>query len=153
MENSLLQLIKSLSNMASLTADNKLRHLDISLTQYFVFDVVVNNEGISILKAAKQIGCDRSTLSRALSVLIRDGYIARKIKAGADARKVTLHITKKGNMVHESAKTILDKLSSDVINSVSSNISLGRQEMLDYFSVFYKSLYFENMKHKHKKIF
>lgn len=150
MRNSLLQLIKSVSNAASVAADNKLRHLDISLTQYFALDVIVNNEGTSIADAAKQIGCDRSTLSRALSILIRDGYVARKVKAGADARNSALYITKKGNIVHESAKAIIDKLSSDIDDSLPDS-SFGNQAIF-YFSTLLRSFRFVRTQGKRKEI-
>ena len=57
-------------------------------------DAICNNDSISISDLAKQQGLDRTTLTRNLSVLERQGFI--KISSGKDHRTRIVTATQKG---------------------------------------------------------
>src|ERR687898_2370627 len=74
--------------------DNAFKSSGLLSTQLVVLDAICNNDSIRISDLAKQQGMDRTTLTRNLSVLERQGFI--KISSGKDHRTRIVTATQKG---------------------------------------------------------
>src|ERR687898_868788 len=74
--------------------DNAFKSSGLLSTQLVVLDAICNNDSIRISDLAKQQGLDRTTLTRNLSVLERQGFI--KISSGRDHRTRIVTVTQKG---------------------------------------------------------
>src|SRR5919112_4868089 len=74
--------------------DNAFKSSGLLSTQLVVLDAICNNDSIRISDLAKQQGLDRTTLTRNLSVLERQGFI--KISSGRDHRTRIVTATQKG---------------------------------------------------------
>jgi DNA-binding MarR family transcriptional regulator len=78
----------------TLLYDNAFKSSGLLSTQLGVLDVICNIESIRISDLAEKQGMDRTTLTRNLSVLERQGYI--KISSGNDHRTRIITATHKG---------------------------------------------------------
>ena len=78
----------------TLLYDNAFKSSGLLSTQLNLLHVIYKSESIRISLLAKELGMDRTTLTRNLSVLERQGYI--NISAGKDTRTRIVTITSKG---------------------------------------------------------
>ena len=78
----------------TLLYDNAFKSSGLLSTQLGVRDFISNNDSIRISDLAKKQGLDRTTLTRNLSVLERQGFI--KISSGKDHRTRIVTATQKG---------------------------------------------------------
>lgn len=74
--------------------DQALKETGLRITQYSILANLERNEHLSITELAELLVMDRTTLSRNLQPLIRDGLIERK--EGADNRSKVLKLTVQG---------------------------------------------------------
>lgn len=77
--------------------DEKLRDVGISVIQFSVLMVIRNHPGASITSMAQQIAMERSTLSRNLDHLTREGLVRSSGTSGRAGR--TFELTKRGEEV------------------------------------------------------
>lgn len=74
--------------------DTALRSVGLRATQLSLLVAIGQDEGITIQVLAQSLAIDRTTLSRNLRPLERDGLI--EIRQGTDLRQRRLHITEQG---------------------------------------------------------
>jgi DNA-binding MarR family transcriptional regulator len=104
--------LRRAARAVTLLYDNAFRSSGLLSTQLGVLHVIYKSDTIRISHLAKELGMDRTTLTRNLSVLQRQGFI--KISSGKDSRTRIVTITNKGRTTI--AKTI--PLWNDVQNKV-----------------------------------
>ncbi len=78
----------------TLLYDNAFKSSGLLSTQFGVLHVIYNIESVRISDLADKLGMDRTTLTRNLSVLEREGFI--KISEGKDHRTRNVTATQKG---------------------------------------------------------
>jgi DNA-binding MarR family transcriptional regulator len=86
--------LRKVARAITLLYDNAFKSSGLLSTQLGVLDGICNTESIRISDLAEKQGMDRTTLTRNLSVLARQGYI--KISSGKDHRTRIVTATHKG---------------------------------------------------------
>lgn len=86
--------LRKAARAVTLLYDNAFKSSGLLSTQLDVLHVIYKSESIRISHLAKELGLDRTTLTRNLSVLEREGLI--KISSGKDNRTRIVVITYKG---------------------------------------------------------
>jgi DNA-binding MarR family transcriptional regulator len=86
--------LRKAARAVTLLYDNAFKSSGLLSTQLNLLHVIYKSESIRISLLAKELGMDRTTLTRNLSVLERQGYI--NISAGKDTRTRIVTITSKG---------------------------------------------------------
>jgi len=95
--------LRCLSNFVSHTFAERLANHGISVAQWVVLRTLYGNEGVTLNEAAKQVGVDKSTLSRMVERLVQKGWVNRS--EGPDRRSLGLMLTATGiKLVVQSAK-------------------------------------------------
>jgi len=86
--------LRKAARAITLLYDNAFKSSGLLSTQLGVLDAICNADSIKISDLAEKQGMDRTTLTRNLSVLEREGYI--RISTGNDHRTRIVVITNKG---------------------------------------------------------
>jgi DNA-binding MarR family transcriptional regulator len=86
--------LRRAARAVTLLYDNAFRSSGLLSTQLGVLHVIYKSDTIRISHLAKELGMDRTTLTRNLTVLQRQGFI--KISSGKDNRTRIVTITNKG---------------------------------------------------------
>jgi DNA-binding MarR family transcriptional regulator len=86
--------LRRAARAVTLLYDNAFRSSGLLSTQLGALHVIYKSDSIRISHLAKELGMDRTTLTRNLSVLQRQGFI--KISSGKDNRTRIVTITNKG---------------------------------------------------------
>ena len=86
--------LRRAARAVTLLYDNAFRSSGLLSTQLGLLHVIYKSDSIRISHLAKELGMDRTTLTRNLSVLQRQGFI--KISSGKDNRTRIVTITNKG---------------------------------------------------------
>jgi DNA-binding MarR family transcriptional regulator len=86
--------LRKAARAVTLLYDNAFKSSGLLSTQLGVLHVIYKSDSIRITHLAKKLGMDRTTLTRNLSVLERQGFI--KISSGKDNRTRIVAITSKG---------------------------------------------------------
>ena len=86
--------LRKAARAITLLYDNAFKSSGLLSTQLGVLDVICNSNSIIISDLAEKQGMDRTTLTRNLSVLERQGFI--KISSGKDHRTRNVTATQKG---------------------------------------------------------
>ena len=86
--------LRRAARAVTLLYDNAFRSSGLLSTQLGVLHVIYKSDSIRISHLAKELGMDRTTLTRNLSVLQRQGFI--NISSGKDNRTRIVTITNKG---------------------------------------------------------
>jgi DNA-binding MarR family transcriptional regulator len=95
--------LRCLSNFVSHTFSERLASQGISVEQWVVLRTLYGDEAMTLNEAAKQVGVDKSTLSRMVERLVQKGWVNRA--EGQDRRSLGLMLTAAGKkMVVQSAK-------------------------------------------------
>ncbi len=95
--------LRKAARAITLLYDNTFKSSGLLSTQFGVLQVLCEIDSIQITDLAGKLGMDRTTLTRNLSVLERDGFI--KISQGIDHRTRIVTATQKGHVAV--SKTIL----------------------------------------------
>ena len=82
-----------------------LKPLGITYTQYLVFLVLWQQDGIAIGELGKKLHLDTGTLTPLLKKMARDGFIERT-RSSVDERVVSVHLTPAGLALREQARDI-----------------------------------------------
>ena len=86
--------LRRAARAVTLLYDNAFKSSGLLSTQLGVLQMICKSDSIRITDLAKELGMDRTTLTRNLSVLERQGFI--KISSGKDNRTRIVAITSKG---------------------------------------------------------
>ena len=125
--------LRRAARAVTLLYDNAFRSSGLLSTQLGVLHVIYKSDSIRISHLAKELGMDRTTLTRNLSVLQRQGFV--KISSGKDNRTRIVTITTKGRTTI--AKAI--PLWNDVQNKVKEQMGETLwNELMDNLSQFVK---------------
>ena len=81
--------------------DKALKPAGLRLTQYVVLSHLSAHQGLSITELAERLAMDRTTLTRNLRPMEREGWIERM--AGADNRRRAVRVTASGRALFEQA--------------------------------------------------
>ncbi len=82
-----------------------LKPLGLTYTQYIVFLVLWEKDGISVSELGQRLMLDNGTLSPLLKKLEREGYVERRRRA-EDDRVVEITLTEAGRALQEQAREI-----------------------------------------------
>lgn len=88
-----------------------LKPLGLTYTQYIVFLVLWEKDGISVGELCKKLMLDNGTLTPLLKKMQTAGYVERK-RSENDDRVVVINLTEKGKMLQIKAKDIPKKVGS-----------------------------------------
>ena len=86
-----------------------LKPLGLTYTQYIVFLVLWEKDGISVTEIGEKLMLDNGTLSPLLKKLEKSGYIERR-RCREDDRIVEITLTKEGRDLQQKAKDIPQKV-------------------------------------------
>jgi DNA-binding MarR family transcriptional regulator len=87
--------------------DDCLRSLDLNITQYSLLRVIEGTPQISVSTLGRYMVMDRTSITRALAPLERDGLI--RSRAGSDKRTRIVSLTKRGTKLIANAKPHWDE--------------------------------------------
>ena len=114
-----------------------LKPLGLTYTQYIVFLVLWEKDGISVSEIGEQLMLDNGTLSPLLKKMEQAGYIERR-RSREDDRVVEITLTEEGRALQEKAK--------DVPSRVAGCIDLPPEKAQTLYALLYELL--ENRKNK-----
>jgi len=80
---------------------------DLSLVQCHVLTEIAEHEGLSVNDLAVRLNLDKSTTSRHISNLVKDGLVNRLENAN-DRRYFTLSLTKEGQTINKTINSTMD---------------------------------------------
>lgn len=89
--------IRQLSRIITRVYDDALRPLGITASQFTLLTQLAQQDGITAVEIGHSLDIEKSTLSRNLKRLLKDGHITMDPPAGRRGRG--LHLTPKGEMV------------------------------------------------------
>ena len=116
-----------------------LKPLGLTYTQYIVFLVLWEKDGVSVTEIGEKLMLDNGTLSPLLKQLEQAGYVERR-RCREDDRIVEITLTDAGRSLQEKAKDIPGKVASCI------DLPLEKAQML--YTLLYELL--ENQKEKTK---
>ena len=114
-----------------------LKPLGLTYTQYIVFLVLWEKDGITVGEICDRLMLDNGTLSPLLKKMQQAGYIERK-RSEEDDRMVLITLTEEGRALQEKAKEVPEKVASCI------DLSSEKAQML--YMLLYELL--ENQKNK-----
>ena len=82
-----------------------LKPLGLTYTQYLVFLVLWEQDGVSVSRIGENLMLDNGTLSPLLKKLEQEGYIERR-RSVVDDRVVEIFLTEEGRALQEKAKDV-----------------------------------------------
>lgn len=86
--------LRKAARAVTMLYDNAVKSSGLQSTQFSLLHVISKNETIRISELAAKMGTDRTTLTRNLAILERDGLI--KVSEGTDHRTRIVTATQKG---------------------------------------------------------
>ena len=116
----------------------ELKPLGLTYTQYIVFLVLWEKDGISVSEIGEKLMLDNGTLSPLLKKMEQAGYLERR-RCREDDRVVEITLTEKGREMQEKAK--------DIPAKVAGCIELPPQKARQLYALLYELL--ENQGYKH----
>jgi DNA-binding MarR family transcriptional regulator len=93
--------VKKLSRVLGRVYDSKLSPVGLNITQQAVLRCISRRAGEPLVRIAEELEMDRTSLYRALTPMIRDGWVASMSAKGSRFR--TARLTKAGRRVLDSA--------------------------------------------------
>ena len=108
-----------------------LKPLGLTYTQYIVFLVLWEKDGISVTEIGEKLMLDNGTLSPLLKKMHQAGYVERK-RSEDDNRVVVITLTEEGKALQEKAK--------DVPEKVAGCIDLPQEKANQLYSLLYELL-------------
>jgi DNA-binding MarR family transcriptional regulator len=104
---------KKLSRVLGRIYDDALAGSSINITQLAVIRCISRREGQPLAQVAHELEMDRTSLYRAITPMVRDGWIA--VTSGADARSRSAKVSKKGKQIMMKAARGWDDLQGRLI--------------------------------------
>lgn len=108
-----------------------LKELGLTYTQYIVFLVLWESDGITVGELGRRLYLDNGTLTPLLKKLESAGYLTRS-RDKTDERVVTVSLTDEGRALKERAK--------EIPMHIGSCICLKNEESADLYTLLYKLL-------------
>jgi len=117
-----------------------LKPLGLTYTQYIVFLVLWEKDGITVGEICNKLMLDNGTLSPLLKKMQQAGYVERK-RSGEDDRVVLITLTEEGKALQEKVK--------DVPGKVAGCIDLPQEKAQQLYSLLYELL--DNQRERNNK--
>ncbi len=92
------------------------KDLKITMPQVMLVSSIPT-DGIDMTSLAQQIGVDNSTMTRLVSVLMKDGIVVKK-KNPRDGRSMLVLLTNRGESLQYKLEVEIDKFGSDLFRKV-----------------------------------
>jgi DNA-binding MarR family transcriptional regulator len=108
-----------------------LKPLGITYTQYIMFLVLWEKDGITVGELCRRLMLDTGTVTPMLKNTEKQGFIKRE-RSKEDERVVVISLTDEGRALYKKAKTIPSK--------VGSCIRLEKDEAIELYRILYKLL-------------
>lgn len=108
-----------------------LKPLGITYTQYIMFLVLWEKDGITVGELCRRLMLDTGTVTPMLKNTEKQGFIKRE-RSKEDERVVVISLTDEGRALYKKAKTIPSKIGSC--------IRLEKDEAIELYSILYKLL-------------
>ena len=108
-----------------------LKPLGITYTQYIMFLVLWEKDGLTVGELCKRLRLDTGTVTPMLKNTEKQGLIKRT-RSADDERVVVISLTEDGKALYKKAKSIPEKIGSCV--------KLGKEEAVELYKVLYKLL-------------
>tara|TARA_B100000609_G_C17071744_1_gene359494 strand:+ start:303 stop:653 length:351 start_codon:yes stop_codon:yes gene_type:complete len=86
--------LRKASRLITQFYDKKLKSTGIKITQFTILSFIATSENMTLVSLSDELFMDRTTLTRALNILLKDGFI-KQIKS-KDLRKKVMKLTEKG---------------------------------------------------------
>ncbi|NCC83498.1 MAG: MarR family transcriptional regulator [Clostridia bacterium] len=109
-----------------------LKPLGITYTQYLVFLVLWEQDGIAVGELGKKLHLDTGTLTPLLKKMAQDGLIERT-RSSIDERVVTVMLTRAGQELREQAR--------DIPRQIAQCVSLPHTDAQDLYRMLYQILH------------
>jgi len=116
-----------------------LKPLGLTYTQYIVFLVLWEKDGLSVTEIGEKLMLDNGTLSPLLKKMEQAGYVERN-RSRADDRVVVITLTREGRALQEKAK--------DIPGRVAACVELPPEKAQALYQLLYELL--ENQKKRQK---
>lgn len=97
---------------------------DISVTQCYALEVLVERGAIRSQELAAALMLDKSTATRVVDALVRKGYVERR-PAPDDARAVSLEITAPGRALYERINDDLIEQEAELLRDLDPDVRAG----------------------------
>ena len=123
--------LRKAARAITLLYDNAFKSSGLLSTQLGVLDIICNTEDIRISDLAEKQGMDRTTLTRNLSVLEKQGYI--KITSGNDQRTRIVTATHKGRRAVSKAIPLWNDVQRKVRQEMGEKSWLDLMQNLNHF--------------------
>ncbi len=108
-----------------------LKPLGLTYTQYIVFMVLWETDGIPVTELCKKLFLDSGTITPLLKTLEKNGYVQRK-RGTQDERVVNVYLTKEGKALRDKAK--------NVPACVGNCVHLSKEDAGDLYRILYEIL-------------
>jgi DNA-binding MarR family transcriptional regulator len=112
--------LRKAARAVTLLYDNAFKSSGLLGTQLGVLHLIYKSKSIRILRLAEELGMDRTTLTRNLSVLERRGFI--KISSGKDHRTRVVTITHKGHNAIAKAIPLWNEVQDKIRQQLGENV-------------------------------
>ena len=119
-----------------------LKPLGLTYTQYIVFLVLWEKDGVSVTEIGEKLMLDNGTLSPLLKKMEQAGYVERR-RCREDDRVVEITLTEKGRALQEEAK--------DIPLKAAGCIDLPPEKAQQLYALLYELLENQGYKIKHMK--
>jgi len=96
--------------------DNMFRPIGLRVSQLAIINSVRIIGPLTVLELAEAIATDRTTVTRNIKPLARDGYI--KVQTGVDRRSKEIVVTEKGKAIADKAMGIWKKYNDKIIKKM-----------------------------------
>jgi len=96
--------------------DGMFRSLGLRVSQLSILNSLNMIGSLTVLELAEAIATDRTTITRNMKPLIRDGYI--KAQTGSDRRTKEIAITEKGKAIAQKAMSIWEKYNAKITKKI-----------------------------------
>lgn len=103
------RLISSINTSICVYIDLELKEYNIGCGQISYLRALSDQDGVSQETLTAQFGVNKATTARAISKLVKKGYVTRK-RDEADNRAYKLYLTKKGKKMEPKIKSVLQQL-------------------------------------------
>jgi DNA-binding MarR family transcriptional regulator len=117
--------LRCLSNFVSHSFAARLEKQGISVAQWVVLRTLFDSRGATLNEAARQVGVDKSTLSRMVERLVQKGWVNRS--EGRDRRSLGLALTATGEKIVRQSANLADENDEAFFHTLSSR---QREEFL-----------------------
>jgi len=113
-----LSLVSELCQVVRFCRQDEMFCEDVTFTQFLILDEVAKKERLKMLDLHKILAVDKSTTTRLVNPLVRQGLLERETSAH-DSRAVNLRLTPEGKQVHRKVWLCLEGFVSAIEGQIS----------------------------------